>query len=176
MKRLIPVSMMVLLVMLAGTSVLAQNEHHPIGLGFHDSVAPIGVRYWFEGQKIGLDAAVGIETQDAGDESLMDFAFDFGLPLVIRSWDRVHALVRPGVQYISDQVLLAGDKERASTLGVLLEIEAEVFLAENASVSASHGIRVTNYNPAGDGDSSTEFHTIGREFTQVGFHVYLFGD
>lgn len=176
MKRLIPFLMIVLVATLTGTTVLAQNAHRAIGLGFHDSVAPIGIRYWLAGQKVAIDVGVGIESQDAGDESLLDFAFDFGVPIMARSWDRVHFLVRPGLQYVSNQVLLLGEKERASTLQILAELEAELFLANNMSVSASHGLSITNTSPPGDGDSSMEFRTFGRNLTEIGFHVYLFGE
>jgi hypothetical protein len=54
------------------------------------------------------------------------------------------------------------------------ELEAEVFLVDNVSVSASQGFQFTNFDPA-VGGSETDFGTTGANFTNLGFHVYLFG-
>ena len=53
-------------------------------------------------------------------------------------------------------------------------ITYEVFLVDNFSVSASHGIGFVSFEPVG-GDSETSFTTIGRNFTTVGFHMYFLG-
>ena len=55
------------------------------------------------------------------------------------------------------------------------EPEAEVFLADNFSVSASNGIGFTNTDPGGAGSSETSFSTFGNNFTNIGFHFYFFG-
>ena len=60
------------------------------------------------------------------------------------------------------------------TLGA--EIEAEIFIVDNVSVSASHGIAFSSFNPPGPGDSESTFSTFGNNFTQVGFHVYFLGN
>ena len=180
------------LVLAAVTPAMAQDEarHHLSGgLGFHTVNAPVGLRWWLAGQTVAIDAGLGLgsrhETITTGDgsesESFLTFTVEGGVPIRIKSWDRVHFLFRPGIEFMSEQVF-AGleadgeiDKENNTTLLLKGELEFEVFIARNFSVSASHGIAIENFDPAGEGDSSTDFTTTGGEFTRVGFHAYLFG-
>jgi hypothetical protein len=62
-----------------------------------------------------------------------------------------------------------------TSFSLTAEIEAEVFIVDNFSVSASHGIGFFSVDPAGGGDSSTSFGTLGNNFSHIGFHVYFFG-
>lgn len=160
-------------------SITSAAVHNSIGLGFHSSSAPIGLRYWMSGQKMAIDAGIGFSSRDAGEESLKDFTIEAGLPIVVRSWDRVHFMFRPGIGFTSEDVLVVEngetDTDSATTLRILAELEGEVFLVENVSLSASHGLAIENVSPPGDGDSSTNFGLFGNNFTEVGFHVYLFG-
>jgi len=161
--------------------------HNSIGLGFHSVDAPVGLRWWFSGQKVGLDVGVGVASHDASgtDEKVTDFTLEAGVPFVVRSWDRLHFMVRPGILYASRgevfPVLPSGfDKESSTEFAGRLELESEVFLARNFSVSASHGIEFTSSKPAvpsgaPDAESTTTFSTIGGNFTTVGFHVYGWG-
>ena len=183
----------VFVLMLATTAYATADElaydHFSGALGFHTTNAPVGFRWWLAGQKIGIDAGFGVASRHqsfvVGDEtkseSLLRFDIEGGVPIILKSWDRVHFMVRPGIEYMSEQVPAGveanGDikKENDTTLLIKGELEAEVFLAKNFSVSASHGIAIENFNPAGEGDSTTDFTTTGGEFTRVGFHAYLFG-
>lgn len=178
MKRLI--CMVAISLAVSAGGALAQGPTHlDGGLGFHDSSAPIGIRWWMNGQKLALDAGVGFGSNDIGPVTLSRWALDVGVPIDLKTWDRVHFMVRPGILYESqEQVVDLGPpivKDTETRLNVLGELEAEVFLADNISVSASEGIAITNTNPAGGGSSTTDWNTIGNNFTQVGFHVYLFG-
>jgi hypothetical protein len=180
MKRLI--CMVAIALAVSASGALAQGpSHYSGGLGFHRSEAPVGVRWWLTGQKIALDAGVGFGSTDIGDESLSNWAIDLGLPIALRTWDKVHFMVRPGVLYQSQEEFdptppVGFDTTDTGTqLTVLGELEAEVFLADNVSVSASHGIGIVNTNPAFGGPSATNWSTFGANFTEVGFHVYLFG-
>jgi hypothetical protein len=161
-------------------SIASAAEHNNIGGGFHSSDAPLGVRWWLTGQKIAFDFGIGFDSRDVGEESLTRFTIDGGMPIVARSWDRVHVLFRPGLMFTSQDQLItvngATDTDSATILRILLEAEAEVFVAPNVSISASHGLAIENTSPPGDGDSSTDFGLFGNNFTEVGFHVYLFGD
>jgi len=170
-------------------------EHHNIGLGFHTMRAPLGVRWWFGGQQVALDAGIGFDVDhenitvggETTDESFTSFALDVGVPILVKSWDRVHFLVRPGLGYLSEETVVDinddGDlvKESDTTLLITGELEFEVFLAQNFSVSAAHGIAIERFDPADPPDAededeaTTDFRTIGGEFTRVGFHAYLFG-
>lgn len=158
-------------------------QHRSGGLGFHDIDAPIGGRWWFAGQKVGLDLGVGYQSNPApsySGEHLKTFALAGGIPITLKSWRQVHVLFRPGIFYQSEQVQAtsppaAFDTESEKTIRVTGELEAEAFLLDNFSVSASHGIGWNQFDPGGGADKVTSFGTLGRGFTEVGFHLYLFG-
>jgi hypothetical protein len=202
MKRLILV-LAVTLFATAGTAFAQDNvdrhgdsypTHNNIALGFHDSSAPLGVRWWFSGQKVGLDLGLGVTSDEAPDfagiennESLLGWTLDVGVPIVCRSWDRVHFMVRPGFRYSSQEVAFPTtppssdiEKDNATEFSGRLELETELFLAHNFSVSAAHGIEFVSSTPAQapggpSPESSTNFRTVGGNFTNVGFHIYLWG-
>jgi hypothetical protein len=159
--------------------------HHPsIGVGMRSSAAPLGLRWWFSGQKVGLDVGLGFVSVPAGidpDEREMTWAIEAGVPFVLSSWERVHVLLRPGLVYQSQEIGfdedpttpgVQFDTESQTTFTVTGEIEGELFLARNFSVSASHGIGFASVDPAFGGDSQTIFGTLGNQFTEVGFHIY----
>jgi hypothetical protein len=92
----------------------------------------------------------------------------------------VHFMFRPGLLYQSSEVESTApptpfDTETSKNLRISGELEVEAFLLDNFSVSASHGIAFNSFDPAGPGDKLTSFSTIGNNFTNIGFHVYLFG-
>lgn len=188
MKRiLLVVSLCALFSQLHATPAAAEEARHARGgLGFHDLSAPIGMRWWMSGEKVGLDLGIGFNSEPsniASDEKVMGYAFDLGVPLVMHSWDNAHVLFRPGLLYQSQEVGFDADPgpgfefdtENQTTMSVLAELEAEIFLRDNFSVSASHGIAFRSYDPGFGADSETTFGTFGNNFTNVGFHVYFFG-
>jgi hypothetical protein len=191
MKRFIFVAAMsaAILVTLPPVTARAEmepGEHRNGALGFHNEAAPIGVRWWTAGQKVGIDLGFGFGSDQAplySDEKVSNWAIEAGIPFVLHSWSRAHFIVRPGLVYTSQQVLAAGatgppvafDTENATTMSITGELEAEVFLVDNVSISASHGIAFNSFNPAGPGDTISSFTTFGNNFTTIGFHVYLFG-
>ena len=141
--------------------------------------APLGLRWWFNGQKLALDAGFGVgsheeEITPGSTESFSHWAVDAGLPILLKSWgNHVHFILRPGILFRSNEVLtLAGAKDKDTEFDVTGELEAEYFVVENVSISASTGIGVQNFNPA-EGESTTDWSTFGANFTEVGFHVYL---
>jgi hypothetical protein len=164
----------------ATTQESSQGEpmHHSGALGFHNIQAPLGVRWWLGSQKVALDAGLGFGSNEDAGESYTNFTLDVGAPIVLKSWDRVHFMVRPGVAYHSQQVdVLAGpgvDKDNDTSLEISGLLEAEVFLAENFSVSAAHGFAIQNNDPA-IGESTTDYGTVGADFSHIGFHAYLWG-
>ena len=168
------------------------DEHGHGGVGFHDIAAPLGLRWWLSGEKFGIDVGVGFGSEPSGidpNESVSHYALDDGVPIVMHSWNGVHVLFRPGLLYTSQQVGFdsdpgAGfsfDTDNATSLSVRAELEGELFLRDNFTVSASEGIefvtdQAANTVPgAPDPDSQSSFGTIGREFTQIGFHIYFLG-
>jgi len=184
MYRRIPVvAAAVLSLFCLTTSARAQEgtaEHKSVGVGFHQIVAPLGVRWWLSSQKVGIDLGVGFRSEPSllfPSEKLKSWAIAGGVPIVLKSWPRVHALFRPGVSYESQDFELPGptfstDKEK--TLRVSGEIEGEAFLLENFSVSASTGILYESFDPGQGADKQNTFETVGANFTTVGFHLYMF--
>ena len=168
-----------------------RDEHGHGGVGFHDVAAPVGLRWWLTGEKIGIDVGLGFGSDPSGidpNEKVSHFALDLGVPMVMHSWNGAHVLFRPGLLYTSQQVGFdsdpgAGfrfDTDNATSLSIRAELEGELFLRDNFSVSASHGIefvtdQAANTTGGPDPDSQSSFGTIGREFTQIGFHIYFLG-
>ncbi|HKQ59103.1 MAG TPA: hypothetical protein VJY35_14675 [Candidatus Eisenbacteria bacterium] len=193
MKRMIVSAAAVAMLLCTGVQVVSAQtdqppgEHYNVSLGFHNTEAPLGVRWWFAGQKVALDLGLGFSSTPAGapapadNEKLLRWSVDVGVPIVMRSWSHVHLMFRPGVLYTSQEQVtdpgpappFATDTE--TTFHISAEIEGEIFLMDNASVSASHGVRYTSFNPIGTGDSITSFDSFGNNFTTVGFHIYFFG-
>jgi hypothetical protein len=174
----------------AGGAALAadhsgDHSHKQLALGFHSVEAPVGLRWWFPSRKVALDLGFGFASEPAfvdPNESEKSFAVEAGLPVAAYSWNRAHALFRPGILYQRDQIGFDADggtpgvqydTENQTTLDVMLECEAEVFLVENISVSAAHGIGFRKFDPGFVADSETSFGTRGNNFTTIGFHVYM---
>lgn len=175
MKRLI--GMLVLGLVVGAGAASAQNG--PKGaLGFHNIDAPLGIRWWLS-PKVGIDAGLGygsnqVSTSATTTASVSNFTADAGVPIVLKSWDKVHFAVRPGLSYHSQELFGTSDNDITITIGG--ELEAEVFLADNLSVSAAQGIAFEHFDPADPTESSTtDWGTTGANFTHIGFHVYLFG-
>jgi hypothetical protein len=136
--------------------------------------APIGGRWWSNGQKWGIDVGFGFSTDKQGDKSLKNWSVEGGIPICAMHWDRVHVLVRPGVNYTSQDGLDAGAVIKDKFLSVTGELETEVFLVDRVSISASHGVGIVNYKPGeATGKTTTDFTTFGNNATSLGFHVYL---
>lgn len=156
--------------------------HYNGAIGFHNVTAPLGGRLWFGGQKIGLDLGLGFQSTPAPsyDEKLTGWAVEVGVPLVMKNWDKVHLLFRPGFLFESQEQQTSSppdafDSDSETTFSLTAEIEAEIFLVNNFSVSASHGIGFFSVSPAGGGDNVTSIGTLGNNFSHIGFHVYFFG-
>lgn len=191
MKRLFLAAACSVALAAGATAVRADDtndaRHASGGLGFHDSSAPIGLRWWMSNQKVGIDVGLGFNSSPSSidaDEKVTDLALDLGVPIVMHSWGGVHVLFRPGLLYQSEEIGFdsdAGtpgvqfDTEKQKTIAVQAELEAEVFLRDNVSVSASHGIGFVSFDPGFGADSRTSFGTFGNNFTNIGFHVYFLG-
>ena len=168
------------------------EEHGHVAFGFHDIAAPVGVRWWLQGEKVAIDAGIGLGSDPSGidpSHKVSHFALDLGVPIVMQSWNGVHVLFRPGLLYTSQQVGFDAtpgpgftfDTNNATSLRVRAELEGELFLRDNFTVSASSGVEFVNDQPANttpgapNPESQSSFGTIGRQFTQIGFHIYFPG-
>ena len=185
MKRLLAMTALLLTIPLvaAADDMPGSARHHSGAVGFHNIEAPVGLRWWFASQKIGIDLGLGYSSTPAGsdpDESVTGWAADIGVPFVAHSWDRAHVLLRPGILYESQEVGSGTgptfDTRTVTDFHIQGEIEAEVFLVDNFSVSASTGLEFLTHDDDLPGvDSQTSFGTLGRNFTNVGFHIYFLG-
>jgi len=187
MSRRIPVVIAAVLSLscfLAPSSRAEEGAEHKSGsIGFHQTTAPIGVRWWLAGQSVAIDLGAGFRSDPSvtyGNEHLKAFVISAGVPIRVRSWSRMHVLFRPGVLYQTQQVDAAPGlpapfaTENVKTLTISGEIEAEAFLVDNFSVSASTGIAYESFDPGFGADKEKSFRTVGGNFTTVGFHAYLF--
>ena len=156
------------------------------GVGFHDASAPLGLRWWLSGQKMGIDVGLGLSSRPsaiAPSEKESGFALDLGVPFIMHSWDLAHVIFRPGILYQSQEIgfdavpggAVQFATEKQTTFAIQAELEAEVFLRDNVSVSASNGLAFSNFDPGFGANSQSSFETIGHNFTEIGFHVYFLG-
>lgn len=152
------------------------------------SAAPtIGIRHWFTSQ-MGGDLAVGfstvsVENNGTKTDEGSGFAFDAGLPISMKSWDKVNVIFRPGVEFesakLTDKTTSApGNEIKATIFAVSGELEVEYMIADKLSISAAHGIAYSNTKLEDNSSPANElkvngFNTIGNNFTTLGFHVYL---
>jgi hypothetical protein len=186
-----------MLVLLWGVPARAADENSG-GIGFHVGSSPfagipvspgptamptLGIRQWFS-KVAGIDVGFGFNVfesiQGTQQETWTGFVIDAGLPLVAREWQRVNLIFRPGVQLgrLRDE-----DKTVPPPLvtnwrfsGVSAELEVEWMLADRVSLSASQGLSWRTLKS--DADTApeqkfTSFGTTGSNFTELGFHVYL---
>jgi hypothetical protein len=160
------------------------GEHNKIGVGFHSTSAPVGVRWWLGSEKVGVDLGVGYHSDDAASsgfpgEKLKGWAVNVGVPIIVQSWNRVHVIFRPGVEFASQEVEdfttpAVFDTQKEKTFDISGELEGEAFILQNFSVSASTGIAFESFDPGFGADKEKSFTTIGNNFTEVGFHLYMF--
>ena len=165
-----------------GTTEQVAVHHEQGAVGFHSIQAPLGGRWWLN-EKFAIDLGLGFGSEEVplpGGEStsLSSWALDLGVPIRLRSYDRLHVLFRPGILYQSQEdVTDPGPpvvKDSDTQMALNLELEAEVFLTDHFSVSASEGFAFISNSPA-VGESTSDWGTTGANFTTLGFHVYMFG-
>lgn len=176
MKRTL-LALAALVVVAAATPLHAADTRG--GLGFHTFNAPIGFRHWLNSQ-VAIDAGIGIdnvkfESGNTTTDKVNSWTIDVGVPYCFKTWDKVHIIGRPGFEYTSSK-----DEPNAApgvtTTGWAItgELEAEVMIVNNVSVSMSHGIEFTSQeNDQTPKLKRSGFQTFGAGWSDVGFHVYL---
>jgi hypothetical protein len=162
------------------------------GVGFRAPITPlsfalvepqaaptIGIRYWFN-HAIGFDAAAGYYQAEIKPlpEKFTGYTVDLGLPITIkRPSEHVNFIFRPGFQW--GQLEDVDETPPPITidwdlLGASAELEVEWMVTDKLSISASHGAGYFRLRDNGDPKTTRTFAgTLGSNFTQLGFHVYL---
>ena len=155
-----------------------------VGSGVPGPTSPMfGVRQWFT-DKVGVDVNVGWsnfkDEPGSGDVSTFSgWSAEIGIPISVKSWDKVNFLFRPGVSFgsLNDKFEPVGGPTLESKLtltGFTGELEVEYMLAEKVSISASQGIGWSSMKDDGSPESKLSVLGLtGANFTQLGFHVYL---
>src|SRR6185436_5697209 len=181
MKSLFPVAVVTAFFVAGSTPVLAA-ESAAGGLGFRANAihtpnaselrldAPVGVRWWLGPQKLGLDLGVGFASHhdDLADKNTTDWSIDAGIPIALKKWERVRVIARPGINYTTQEDYISGtvpgttEKITDKFTTVTGEVEAEVFLVQNVSLSASEGIGWVSYSPGEAGSKTTTDFTTFR--------------
>jgi len=162
------------------------------GIGFRAPITPlsfalvepqaaptIGIRQWFN-KRIGFDVAVGYYQAEIKPlpEKFTGYTVDACFPISIkRPSQRVNLILRPGFQW--GQLEDVDETPPPITiewdlLGTTLDLEVEWMVADNLSLSASHGVGYFRLRDNGSPKTSrTYVGTTGSNFTELGFHVYL---
>lgn len=180
MKRFLGCVPILLVLLVSVASAQDAPEHPKGGVGFHNFEAPLGGRWWFS-PKMAIDANLGIGSQDdpGTDESLSNFALDIGFVWALKSFDKMHLILRPGYFYQSDEEVIDNgppvEKDSNVLSSLSVELEAELFLTSHFSVSAASGIAFGSFDPAGPADSFSAWQTTGSNWTTLGFHAYFLG-
>jgi hypothetical protein len=183
-KRLIMVTLAVLVA--AVSPSLAKDMTGKFSLGFHNSDAPIGGRYWASNM-VAIDAGVGFRSNeqivdDEAKESTLSFWLEGGVPIKLYDADNAHFFVRPsavlGLLDNRDYGVGSSDAKWTS-LDLVLSLGGELFFGDHFSVEATHGFKL-NVTAVPDevkedvgADGFTSFSTFGNNLTTIGFHFYF---
>jgi len=141
--------------------------------------ATIGIRQWFN-KAIAFDLAVGYYQAEIKPlpEKFTGYTVDAGFPITLkRPSEKVNLILRPGFQW--GQLEDVDETPPPITidwdlLGATLDLEVEWMVADKLSISASHGIGYFRLRDNGDPKTSRTYAgTLGSNFTELGFHVYL---
>ena len=180
------------------------------GVGYFNSTsstnAPdiVGVRYWMnDGMAVDFGVGIGFRNNqvdpdrpatDTSTESLLDFAFDLGIPWVMHGEENMIVYFRPGVTIAGLQGFdesstdgagapIVGDKGYDINFRGELAIGGEFFLGQlgwpNLSFSGQIGLGIDVMSFKEEGaDSNVSFNTVARDVNitesgQLGFHIYF---
>jgi len=153
----------------------------PLSFALVEPQAPptVGIRQWFN-KTIGFDLALGYYQAEIKPlpEKFTGYTVDAGFPITLkRPSEKVNLILRPGFQW--GQLEDVDETPPPITidwdlLGATLDLEVEWMVADKLSISASHGAGYFRLRDNGDPKTSRTYAgTLGSNFTQLGFHVYL---
>jgi len=170
---------------------LAKDMTGKYSLGFHNSDAPVGGRYWFS-QNAAIDLGVGFKsnavvvedpvTEESDTQNTMNFWLEAGVPFKLYDVDNAHFYARPAILMglLDDRDYGTGSADaKWTSIDLILSLGAELFFGEHFSVEATHGLKVNMTSVPDDvqdsvgTDSFTSFETFGNNLTTIGFHFYF---
>jgi len=168
-----------LLLMLAPPRARAEDPRPTkIGAGFHNYLAPIGVRWWI-GENHALDLNVGFRSDESNGERLDQYNFQVGVPIVVGRYGRLAAEVRPGLGYEIQHSPVWNGFAYVVSLDHLIEpqieFEAEVMVIDHLSLSGAFGLSMIARTQEATDDTQISWATSGGNFANVGFHFYFGG-
>jgi hypothetical protein len=175
----------------AASPAHAKDMTGKYSLGFHNSDAPVGGRFWFT-PKAAIDLGIGFESNDVvvedpvseetTTENTMNFWFEAGVPFKLYDVDNAHFYVRPAILMglLDDRDYGTGGADaKWTSIDLIVSLGAELFFGEHFSVEATHGLKI-NFTTVPDdvkdsvgADSFTSFETFGNNLTTIGFHFYF---
>ena len=169
---------------------LAKDMTGKVSLGFHNSDAPLGGRYWINNQ-VGIDVGLGFKSNEKPDAdpetqgktvTTFSYWFEGGLPFKLYDTDNAHFYAKPSFIFgmLDDRDYGTGTSDaKWTSLDLVLSLGAEVFFGEHFSLDATHGVKF-NVTSVPDevkqqvgADSFTSFSTFGENLTTIGFHFYF---
>ncbi len=169
MLRKITLTALIAVLALATVAGAAERKGD-FALGFSNTDAPVGVRY-FTSDNLAVDVGLGFESMDvtvpdaADTETATNFFVEGGVTYVMYDYMDSFFFVRPALMFASYDEL-SGPIE--SSFRVALNLGAEVRLAERFGLTFQHGLAFQSDSPQGDGDSMTTITTFGQNVTQAG--------
>ncbi len=157
-------------------SVAGAHGKGSYAIGFMESDAPVGGRYMLS-DKMGLDVGLGFISIDAedttggrasGNKQLAiagtQFVLRVGLPIAMKTGDKVALHVRPGLGITSTSP--ENDNiESDTSIDISGLLVAEWMMSNTISISGSHGLRIA-LDPNNLG-------TVGNGVTNFGVHYWL---
>jgi len=178
------------LLVAAVTPSLAKDMTGKVSLGFHNSDAPVGGRYWVNNM-VAVDAGLGFESSEVPDAdpdtdtetvNSLSFWFEAGVPIKLYDVDNAHFFFRPSVVLglLDDRAYGTGSADaKWTSLDFVLSLGGELFFGDHFSVEATHGMKVNMTSVPDEvkndvgADSFTSVSTFGNNLTTIGFHFYF---
>jgi len=187
-KKLLAVTLALLVA--AVSPSLAKDMTGKLSLGFHNSDAPVGGRYWVNNM-VAVDAGLGFNSSEVVDSdpltengtvSTFSFWFEGGVPIKLYDVDNAHFFFRPSVVLglLDDRKYGTGSADaKWTSIDFVLSLGGELFFGDHFSVEATHGVAINTTSVPDEvkedvgADSFTTISTFGNNLTTIGFHFYF---
>ncbi len=173
----------------------AKDMKGRFGCGYNNGQAPIGARYWFS-NTLGADLGIGFESvrfpkgqntaeKAAEKEGANSFWIEAGIPFVVYPTEKANLMIHlSGLLGFEDDNLYEYNLARSNDtitghtftrFSIRLTPTVEVWLTDNFSLQAGHGVEFQIVNPYKETkvDASYRIGTFAEPFTNFGFHFYF---